>query len=49
MYQWTNLLLPERLQSYGLTYESWERIAALGDKDVELKKQLEGLIKKIFG
>jgi len=47
MRNWT-LVLPERLQSYGLTREVWDRISAQGDRDARLQEQLRILIRKIF-
>ncbi|MHA2246953.1 MAG: hypothetical protein ACXADY_18555 [Candidatus Hodarchaeales archaeon] len=48
LYSW-NLLLPERLQSYGLTNDSWKIISSVGDSDKEIQKHLTILIKKLFG
>ncbi|MHA1972520.1 MAG: hypothetical protein ACTSW1_05995 [Candidatus Hodarchaeales archaeon] len=48
MYRW-NLLLPDRLQEYGLTLEAWEHISSLGDNDPVIQEQLNAIIKKIFG
>jgi hypothetical protein len=45
---WT-LILPERLQEYGLNREIWDRIASLGDQDPNLQEQLKILVTKIFG
>lgn len=41
-------ILQERLQSYGLTKENWDRISAIGDQDQALQNYLELLISKIF-
>jgi hypothetical protein len=46
IYNW-NLLLPDRLQTYGLTEEAWGRIAAIGDQDSNIQEQLTELLKKI--
>ncbi|MFW9996328.1 MAG: hypothetical protein ACFFD4_30075 [Candidatus Odinarchaeota archaeon] len=46
IYNW-NLLLPDRLQTYGLTNEAWERIAAIGDADTDLQANLTELLKKV--
>ena len=43
-----NLVLPERLQAYGLTREVWDRISFQGDNDPKIQEQLKVLIKKIF-
>ncbi|MFX0123556.1 MAG: hypothetical protein ACFFAE_07925 [Candidatus Hodarchaeota archaeon] len=43
-----NLLLPDRLQEYGLTEEAWEKIAAKGDSDEKIQEQLNRLLKSIF-
>ncbi|MHA1214172.1 MAG: hypothetical protein ACTSPG_02685 [Candidatus Hodarchaeales archaeon] len=48
MYRW-NLLLPDRLQEYGLTMDTWEHISSLGDNDPVIQQQLNAIIKKIFG
>ena len=42
------LILQERLQSYGLTRENWDRISSIGDQDPALQKYLDQLIGKIF-
>lgn len=42
-YQW-NLILPERLQTFALTVETWERLSSTGDGDEELQNQLTILI-----
>lgn len=48
LYRWS-LLLPERLQNYGLTEEAWGEIARQGDADAKIQENLTHLIKKIFG
>jgi hypothetical protein len=47
MQNWT-MVLPDRLQTYGLNRETWDRIASLGDRDPQLQEQLKFLIRKIF-
>ena len=47
MRNWT-LILQERLQSYGITRETWDRISSIGDKDQGLQDYLKVLIRKIF-
>ncbi len=48
VYRW-NLLLPDRLQSYGLTEDAWKIISAIGDLDDKIQEHLSYLLKKIFG
>jgi len=48
LFRW-NLLLPERLQEYGLTEEAWRKIAAQGDADEKIQEQLNRMLKSIFG
>ncbi|UCG03303.1 MAG: hypothetical protein JSW11_04785 [Candidatus Heimdallarchaeota archaeon] len=48
VYRW-NLLLPDRLQEYGLTEEAWQRISAQGDADEKIQEQLSIILKSIFG
>jgi hypothetical protein len=48
MFRW-NLLLPERLQEYGLTEEAWQKIAAKGDADEKIQEQLNKILRGIFG
>ncbi|MFX0086293.1 MAG: hypothetical protein ACFFAU_11475 [Candidatus Hodarchaeota archaeon] len=48
VYRW-KLLLPDRLQSYGLTEDVWKRISAIGDLDDKIQEHLNYLLKKIFG
>lgn len=48
MYRW-NLLLPDRLQEYGLTEEAWQMIAAQGDADEKIQEQLNKMLRAIFG
>ena len=43
-----NLILPERLQSYGLTLDTWRRISSTGDQDQKLQEQLNWLVQRIF-
>ncbi len=47
LFRW-NLLLPERLQEYGLTEEAWQKIAAMGDGDEKIQEQLNRLLKSIL-
>lgn len=47
MQRWS-IILPERLQNYGLTKDAWDRISAIGDRDSRLQEQLNGLILRIF-
>ena len=42
-YEW-NLILPERVRTFALTIETWERISAIGDECEELQNQLADLI-----
>ena len=44
-YQW-NLVLPNRLQSYALTEEAWERLSSIGDDCDELQSQIAKLIEE---
>ena len=46
-YRW-NLLLPDRLRSYGLTEDAWQNISSIGDSDPNIQKQLNFILKKIF-
>ncbi|MFX1283770.1 MAG: hypothetical protein ACFFB5_08945 [Promethearchaeota archaeon] len=48
LFRW-NLLLPDRLQEYGLTEEAWHKIAAKGDGDEKIQEQLNRLLRSIFG
>ena len=45
MYRWS-LLLPDRLQEYGLTNDVWERIADFGDKNPRMQEILRNLMNK---
>ncbi len=47
MRNWS-IVLPDRLQNYGLTRDAWDRIALVGDRDPKLQEQLKWLIRKIF-
>ena len=42
-YEW-NLILPDRLQTFALSADAWERISALGDDCEELQNQLAELV-----
>ena len=42
-----NTELEERLQSYGLTNDEWERISVIGDSCEEIQDQMNGLIRKL--
>jgi hypothetical protein len=46
VYHW-QLLLPDRLQEYGLTEDAWERISKVGDSDEVIQKHLNALIKQV--
>ena len=46
-YSW-NMILPDRLQSYGLTEDTWDKISSIGDNDKAIQKHLSQLLKKIF-
>ncbi|MFW9777868.1 MAG: hypothetical protein ACFFE8_03360 [Candidatus Heimdallarchaeota archaeon] len=46
VYRWS-LILDDRLQGYGLTRETWDKIAAQGDQDEALLLELNQLIQKI--
>jgi hypothetical protein len=48
MFRW-NLLLPDRLQEYGLTEEAWHIIAAQGDADERIQEHLNKILRAIFG
>jgi hypothetical protein len=48
MFRW-NLLLPDRLQEYGLTEEAWHTIAAQGDADERIQEHLNKILRGIFG
>lgn len=47
VHRW-NLILPDRLQNYGLTKEAWERISRTGDSDPKIQEQLNKILKRIF-
>ena len=47
VYRW-NLLLPDRLQSYGLTEDAWQNISSVGDSDPKIQAQLSLILRKIF-
>jgi hypothetical protein len=47
LYRW-NLILPDRLQEYGLTKEAWEKICSIGDGDPRIQSQLNYLLGRIF-
>jgi hypothetical protein len=42
-YEW-NLILPDRLQTFALTADAWERLSSLGDNNDELQNQLADLV-----
>lgn len=42
-YQW-NLILPDRLQTFAMTADAWERLSSLGDNNDELQNQLADLV-----
>ncbi len=42
-YEW-NLILPERLQTFALTADAWERLSTIGDSSEELQNQLTDLV-----
>ena len=48
-YRW-NIILPDRLQEYGLTLDAWNKISSIGDNDPiiqgELKKILAAILQK---
>ncbi len=46
-YSW-NTILPDRLQSYGLTEDTWDKISSIGDNDKAIQEHLSQLLKKIF-
>ena len=48
LFRW-NLLLPDRLQEYGLTEEAWHKIARLGDADEKIQEQLNQILRSVFG
>ena len=43
-----SIILPDRLQEYGLTEDSWQKISSLGDSDPIIQQQLSLLMKRIF-
>ncbi|MFW9780138.1 MAG: hypothetical protein ACFFE8_14920 [Candidatus Heimdallarchaeota archaeon] len=47
VHRW-QLLLPDRLQQYGLTEDAWERISRVGDSDDVIQNYLNKLIKRVF-
>lgn len=47
VYRW-QLLLPDRLQEYGLTNDVWKRISRVGDSDEVIQKHLKELIRRVF-
>ncbi|MHA2225494.1 MAG: hypothetical protein ACXAC8_09840 [Candidatus Hodarchaeales archaeon] len=47
VYRW-NLILPDRLQHYGITVDTWEQIASKGDNDPKIQRKLTHIIKTIF-
>lgn len=48
LFRW-NLLLPDRLQEYGLTEEAWRKIAAQGDADEKIQEHLNRILRSVFG
>ena len=42
-YEW-NVILPDRLQTFALTTDTWERISAVGDECEGLQNQLTELV-----
>ncbi len=48
VYRWS-LLLPDRLQNYGLTEDAWQNISSTGDSDPKIQEHLGLILRKIFG
>ncbi|MFW9853513.1 MAG: hypothetical protein ACFFFG_00535 [Candidatus Thorarchaeota archaeon] len=48
VHRW-QLILPDRLQQYGLTEDAWERISRVGDSDEVIQAYLNKLLKQVFG
>ncbi len=48
VYRW-NLLLPDRLQAYGLTNDAWNRISRIGDSDPKIQEHLNHILKELLG
>jgi hypothetical protein len=48
VFRW-NLLLPDRLQTYGLTIDAWNRICRIGDSDSKIQEQLNQILKSLLG
>ncbi|MHA1225846.1 MAG: hypothetical protein ACTSPV_03810 [Candidatus Hodarchaeales archaeon] len=46
LYRW-ELILDDRLQEYGLTRDSWNKIKSRADKDSRVKLQHDKLLRKI--
>jgi hypothetical protein len=46
MYHWS-LLLPDRLQEYGLTLDAWEKIRSIGDNDPIIQGELQKIMNEI--
>jgi hypothetical protein len=46
MYHWS-LLLPDRLQEYGLTLDAWEKISSIGDNDPIIQGELQKIMNAI--
>ena len=46
MYHWS-LILPDRLQEYGLTLDAWEEIQSIGDNDPIIQGELQKILKVI--
>jgi len=44
-----NMILPDRLQEYGLTEDAWNKISSLGDSDPLIQQRLSLLMKRVFG
>lgn len=46
MYRWS-LILPDRLQEYGLTLDAWEKIRSIGDNDPIIQGELRKIMEAI--
>jgi hypothetical protein len=46
VYHWS-LLLPDRLQEYGLTLDAWEKISSIGDNDPIIQGEVQKIIDAI--
>ncbi len=47
VHRWS-IMLPDRLQEYGLTEDAWKGISALGDRDPLIQAELTKIIQRVF-